>query len=65
MESNDKLFNVKKTFGLGVLMKLTKKNMNGIIIESVGDRLVSNSSLDEIKEAVAHITRSHRIRIKV
>ena len=64
MESNDN-FNAKKTFGLAVLMKLAKKNIDGISVETIGDRFVSNVSLNEIKEVVAHVIDTHKIRLKV
>jgi hypothetical protein len=65
MEVNNEIFNVKKTFGIGVLLKLIKKTTHGITIDTIGDRYVSNVSLNEIKEAVTKITRTHKIQLKV
>lgn len=60
-----KSFKIKKTFGLGVLMKLTKKNVPGIEITTVGDRFISNVSPNRLKNAVEHTLKSHNIRVKV
>ncbi len=50
MTDNNKSFQIKKTFGVGVLMKLTKKTVPGIKIDTVGDNFVSNVSPDQLKE---------------
>ena len=65
MMVDNKSLNIKKTFGLGVLMKLTKKNIPGITIDTVGDRLISNVSLDHLKNAVEQTMTSHNIRVKI
>jgi hypothetical protein len=54
----------KKTFGVGVLMKLTKKNVPGIKIKTVGDSFVSNVSPNKLKDAVEKTLMSHNIRVK-
>ncbi len=59
-----KSFHIKKTFGLGVLMKLTKKNVQGIEITTVGDRFVSNVSQSTLNEAVERTIVKHNIRVK-
>ncbi len=64
MTDNNKSFQIKKTFGVGVLMKLTKKNVPGIKIDTVGDNFVSNVSPDQLKDAVEKTLVSHNIRVK-
>ncbi len=59
-----KSFQIKKTFGLGVLMKLTKKNVGGIEITTVGDHFVSNVSPNTLKDAVEKTIAKHNIRVK-
>ncbi|MCG8634969.1 MAG: hypothetical protein MI863_14135 [Desulfobacterales bacterium] len=61
---NKKSFQIKKTFGVGVLMKLTKKNIPGIKIDTVGDSFVSNVSPNKLKDAVEQTLKSHNIRVK-
>ncbi len=58
-------FHIKKTFGLGVLMKLTKKNVQGIEVDTVGDQFVTNVSLKKLKDAVEHTMALHNIRVKI
>jgi hypothetical protein len=65
MQFDEKFLNIKKTFGLGVLMKLTQKSVPGIEINTVGDRLISNVSLTRLKEAVEKTMTSHNIRVKI
>lgn len=60
----DKNFEIEKTFGLGVLLKLTKKNINGIQIESHGDKFVSNVNSETLHKAVEDTIKSHRINLK-
>lgn len=58
-------FHIKKTFGLGVLMKLTKKKVKGIEITTQGDRFVSNVSFATLKDAVERTLAEHNIRVKI
>jgi len=60
-----KSFQIKKTFGLGVLMKLTKKNVQGLEIATVGDQFVTNVSRDKLLHAMEHTIELHNIRVKV
>ncbi len=59
-----KSFHIKKTFGLGVLMKLTKKNVEGIEITTVGDQFVSNVSRNTLKNAVENTIAKHNIQVR-
>ncbi len=65
MELKNKSFEIKKTFGMGVLMKLTKKNVSGIEISTIGDRFISNVSRNEMADAVDFTIKSHNIKLKV
>lgn len=64
MENSDKNFEIRKTFGLGVLLKLTKKNVQGIEISSQGNKFVSNVSLERLNQAVEATLKSHNITLK-
>lgn len=64
MENSEKNFEIKKTFGLGVLLKLTKKNVQGIEISSQGDKFVSNVSVGRLTQAVEATLKSHNITLK-
>ncbi len=61
----DKPFEVEKTFGLGVLLKLTQKNVSGIKIATKGNKFTSNLSLSEMNEAVQGVMKTHNIRLKI
>ena len=65
MNKNKKPFEIKKTFGLGVLLKLTKKNVPGIEISTNGNKFTSNVSLNELSEAVETTLKAHNIRLKI
>lgn len=65
MGLNDKRLEVKKSFGLGVLLKLTKKNTRGIEISSQGNKFISNVSLRELNDAVTSTIKAHNIRLKI
>ena len=65
MTTDNKKFEIKKTFGLGVLLKLTKKNIKGIEITTNGDKFTSNVSLNELSEAVETTLQAHNIRLKI
>ncbi len=64
MGNSEKNFEIKKTFGLGVLLKLTKKNVQGIEISSQGNKFVSNVSVDRLTQAVEATLKSHNITLK-
>ncbi len=59
-----KSFYIKKTFGLSVLMKLTKKNVQGLEITTVGDQFVSHVSRNTLKDAVENTIAKHHIKVK-
>ena len=65
MGNSEKNFEIKKTFGLGVLLKLTKKNIPGIKISTKGNKFISNVSLNELSEAVNATMKTHNIRLKI
>ncbi|MBA3010186.1 MAG: hypothetical protein KKF12_03310 [Proteobacteria bacterium] len=65
MTTGKKLFEIKKTFGLGVLLKLTKKNIPGIEITTTGNKFTSNVTLDEMSNAVNATMKTHNIRLKI
>jgi len=43
-DNGNKPFEVKKEFGIGVLLKLTKKNLQGVDVSTVGDKFTSSLS---------------------
>lgn len=65
MSKGEKPFEAEKTFGLGVLLKLTKKNLDGIDISTTGNKFTSSLSLDELNKAVDRIMQTHNIKIKI
>lgn len=64
MQNRNKPLEVERTFGMGVLLKLTKKNSRGIEISSDGDKFISNVSLAKLSEAVDATLESLRIKLK-
>jgi cytidylate kinase len=65
MTNKNKPFEAEKTFGLGVLLKLTKKNLDGIDISTTGNKFTSSLSREEVNNAVSRIMQTHNIRLKV
>lgn len=65
MNSNKKLFEVKKTFGVSVLLKLTRKTIDGIMISESDGKYRSNLDLDEMNKAVTSTMASHNIQLKI
>lgn len=65
MTKENKPFEVEKSFGLGVLLKLTKKNLKGVDISTTGNKFTSSLSLAELNDAVDRIMRTHNIRLKI
>ena len=64
--NNEKMrFEVTRTFGLGVLLKLTKKNIQGIEISSDGEKFTSNVTMDKLTDAVNATIKSHNINLKI
>ncbi len=64
MENIDRNFEVEKTFGLGVLLKLTKKNVQGIKISTHGKKFVSNVSIGKLSQAVDTTFKTYNILLK-
>jgi len=50
---------------MGVLLKLTKTNVNGIKITTDGRQFSSNVSSNEISRAVDSVLETHNIRLKI
>lgn len=65
MNTNDRPFEVKKTFGLSVLLKLTRKSIDGVEISEANGKYVSNLNLDEMNRAVTTTMEAHNINLKV
>ncbi|MCD4720460.1 MAG: hypothetical protein K8S13_11470 [Desulfobacula sp.] len=65
MNNEKKPFEVAKTFGLGVLFKLTKKTISGIEISSDGEKFISNLTLNELSDAVNSTIKAHNISLKL
>ncbi len=64
MNKKDELFEAEKTFGLGVLLKLTKMNFTGIQILTKGNKFTSNVTLNRVTDAVNSTIEKHNIQIK-
>jgi hypothetical protein len=58
-------FSVKKTFGLSVLLKLTRKNIKGIEISERNGRYTSNLGFEEMNKAVTTTLKAHNIALKI
>jgi hypothetical protein len=65
MEDKNKPFEISKTFGLGVLLKLTKKHIDGIKISSNGEKFTSNVNLNKLNDAVSKTIKNHNIKLKI
>ena len=65
MEYVNTPFEIKKSFGIGVLLKLTKKKVSGIEIKTQGNHYLSNVPLDELARAVDSVLEEHHIGLKV
>ena len=63
--SNDKPFEVEKSFGLGVLLKLAQKSVSGVEISTKGNKLTSNLSMAELNDVVERLMKTHNIRLKI
>ncbi len=64
MSAPENTFNIERSFGMGVLLKLTKTNANGIKISTDGKRYSSNVSLNELSRALDTVLETHNIRLK-
>lgn len=65
MNRDGKPFEAEKSFGLGVLLKLTKKNIPGIEISSNNGKFRSNVTLNQLTNAVNATLKTHNIILKV
>ena len=65
MSTPKKDFNVKKTFGLSVLLKLTRKSVDGIEISESNGRYTSNLGLEEMNKAVTTTMEAHNINLRI
>ena len=63
MIHRDTPFSAPKTFGLSVLLKLTKKHIQGIEILTHGNRIKSNMTLRELRRAVEKTVKAHNIKL--
>ena len=58
-------FKMKKSYGLGVLLKLTKTYVNGIKICEEDGQWASNVGRSELCHAMEMTVRAHNINVKV
>lgn len=58
-------FDVKKTFGLSVMLKLTRKSVEGIEISESNGRYRSNLCLDDMARAVTTTMEAHNINLRL
>ncbi len=65
MSKKEEPFEVEKTFGLGVLLKLTKMNVTGIKILTKGNKFTSNVTLNRVTDAVNSTIKKHNIKLKI
>ena len=65
MEATTKPFNVKKTFGMDVLLKLTKTTINGIEAFERDRTYTFNVSVEELNKAVNFTLVNHNISLLV
>ncbi len=65
MDRENRPFEAERSFGLGVLLKLTKKNTKGVEISSIGNKFTSNLSHNELSDAVQRIMETHNISLKI
>ncbi|MFA5906541.1 MAG: hypothetical protein WC836_21615 [Desulfobacula sp.] len=65
MTNEERPFEIPKSFGLGVLLKLTKNNCPDIKIISNGKTFSSNVTVGKMTEAVNATIESHNIHLKV
>ncbi len=65
MSAPENTYNIERSFGMGVLLKLTKTSANGIKITTDGRQFSSNVSLNELSQAVDSVLEAHNIRLKI
>lgn len=64
METSSNPYKIKKTFGLSVLLKLTRQNIKDIKIMEDNGSYTSNLDLAELSRAVDRTIQTHNIRLK-
>lgn len=64
MSNEDKALDIERSFGVGVLLKLIKKNVKGVEISTDGERFSSNMSVRELSKAADTVLETHHIKIK-
>lgn len=65
MNCEKRPFEVEKSFGLGVLLKLTKYDIGGVEITSDGEKFTSNLTFSELNDAVDTTLKLHNIQLKI
>lgn len=60
-----KTFEAKKTFGLSVLLKLTRKSIDGVEISESNGRYTSNLEMEEMARAVTRTMEAHNISLRL
>lgn len=63
MNDQDRPFKARKTFGLDLLLKLTKTRAPGIVISETNGNLSTNVGMNELKEAVDNTIEEHHIQL--
>jgi len=66
LEKGDRPFEVKKSFGMDVLLKITKNTVGGIETSDStdGKSIQSNLSVNELSSAVDKTIYAHGIKLK-
>ena len=64
MENKSNRFQIKRTFGLGVLLKLTKANVQGLNISTDGVNFIADQNRDQMTQAVEATLEHHNISLK-
>jgi hypothetical protein len=65
MNDKKRPFEAKKTFGLSVLLKLTRKSIPGITISEHKGKLTSNLNMEELNRAVDMTLQTHNIKLRL
>ena len=64
MSNKSFVFKMKKNYGLGVLLKLTKTYIRGIKICEEDGQWASNVGMSELCHAMEITARAHNIKVK-
>lgn len=57
-------FEMEKSFGLGVLLKLTRECVRDIKISSCGDKFISHVSREKLNRAVETTLKTRNIKLE-